>query len=31
MGGDTDFAVAAISLSTMLSALTFTLWLHIAF
>lgn len=31
MGGDTDFAVAAISLNTLLSALTFTLWLHVAF
>jgi predicted permease len=30
MGGDSDFAVAAISLSTLLSALTFTLWLGIA-
>lgn len=30
MNGDTDFAVAAISTSTMLSAATFTLWLHIA-
>jgi len=28
--GDTDFAVAAISVSTMLSAITFTLWLNIA-
>ena len=30
MNGDTDFAVAAISISTMFSAITFTLWLHIA-
>jgi predicted permease len=30
MNGDTDFAVAAISISTMLSAITFTLWLHVA-
>jgi len=30
MNGDTDFAVAAISTSTMFSAITFTLWLHIA-
>jgi len=30
MNGDTDFAVAAISTCTMLSAATFTLWLHIA-
>lgn len=30
MNGDTDFAVAAISISTLLSAITFTLWLHIA-
>ncbi len=30
MSGDTDFAVAAISTSTMFSAITFTLWLHVA-
>ena len=30
MGGDPDFAVAAISMSTMLSAVTLSLWLHIA-
>ena len=30
MEGDTDFAVSAISTSTLFSALTFTLWLHIA-
>jgi len=30
MNGDTDFAVAALSTSTMLSAVTFSLWLHIA-
>jgi predicted permease len=30
MDGDTDFAVSAISTSTMFSALTFTLWLYIA-
>jgi len=30
MHGDTDFAVAAISTSTMLSAITFTFWLNIA-
>jgi len=30
MGGDSDFAVAAISLNTLLSALTFMLWLSIA-
>lgn len=30
MHGDTDFAVAAISISTMLSAITFTVWLNIA-
>jgi hypothetical protein len=30
MNGDTDFAVAAISISTMFSAITFTLWLHFA-
>jgi predicted permease len=30
MNGDTDFAVAAISASTLLSALTFTLWLQFA-
>ncbi len=30
MNGDTDFAVAAISISTILSAITFTLWLHVA-
>lgn len=28
MGGDADFAVTAISLSTLLSAVTFSLWLH---
>jgi len=30
MKGDTDFAVAAISISTLLSAVTFTVWLNIA-
>jgi predicted permease len=30
MKGDTDFAVAAISISTLLSAITFTVWLNIA-
>lgn len=30
MNGDTDFAVAAISISTMFSAITFTFWLHVA-
>jgi predicted permease len=30
MGGDSDFAVAAISLNTLLSALTFMFWLSIA-
>ena len=30
MNGDTDFAVAAISISTMLSAITFTIWLTLA-
>jgi malate permease and related proteins len=30
MNGDTDFAVAALSTCTMLSAVTFSLWLHIA-
>ena len=30
MKGDTDFAVAAISISTLLSAITFTAWLNIA-
>ncbi len=29
MNGDADFAVAAISSSTLLSALTFFMWLHI--
>jgi len=29
MKGDTDFAVAAISTSTLLSALTFAFWLHV--
>jgi malate permease and related proteins len=28
MNGDADFAVTAISLSTLLSALTFSIWLH---
>jgi hypothetical protein len=28
MNGDADFAVTAISLSTLVSALTFSLWLH---
>jgi hypothetical protein len=28
MNGDADFAVTAISLSTLLSALTFFIWLH---
>jgi len=30
MQGDSDFAVAAISMSTLLSGLTFLFWLHIA-
>jgi len=30
MKGDADFAVAAISTSTILSALTFSVWLNIA-
>ena len=30
MNGDTDFAVAAISTSTLLSAVTFTVWLQLA-
>jgi len=30
MNGDTDFAVAAISASTLMSAVTFTMWLNIA-
>ena len=30
MNGDTDFAVAAISISTMLSAVTFSIWLTLA-
>jgi hypothetical protein len=30
MNGDTDFAVAALSTSTILSALTFSLWLHVS-
>jgi predicted permease len=30
MKGDTDFAVAAISASTMLSATTFSIWLTVA-
>ncbi|MBW1820990.1 MAG: AEC family transporter [Deltaproteobacteria bacterium] len=30
MNGDTDFAVAAISTSTLMSAVTFTMWLNIA-
>jgi predicted permease len=30
MDGDTDFAVAALSTSTILSAVTFSLWLYIA-
>lgn len=29
MRGDTDFAVAAISVNTLLSAVTFMLWLHV--
>jgi len=29
MSGDTDFAVTAISVSTLLSSLTFSLWLNI--
>jgi predicted permease len=28
MNGDADFAVTVISLSTLLSALTFSIWLH---
>jgi malate permease and related proteins len=30
MNGDTDFAVAAVSTCTLLSAITFSIWLHIA-
>lgn len=30
MNGDADFAVAALSISTILSAMTFSLWLHIS-
>jgi predicted permease len=30
MSGDTDFAVAALSSCTILSAATFSIWLHIA-
>ena len=30
MNGDEDFAVAALSICTMLSAVTFSIWLHIA-
>jgi len=30
MNGDEDFAVAALSICTMLSAVTFSVWLHIA-
>jgi hypothetical protein len=30
MNGDTDFAVAALSVCTILSAVTFSMWLHIA-
>ena len=30
MNGDEDFAVAAVSVCTMLSAVTFSIWLHIA-
>jgi len=30
MKGDPDFAVIAISFSTLLSALTFTFWLNVA-
>jgi predicted permease len=29
MQGDSDLAVAAISVSTLLSALTFAFWLHV--
>jgi predicted permease len=29
MNGDTDFAVAALSTCTMLSAATFSIWLHV--
>ena len=31
MNGDTDFAVVALSTCTMLSAITFSVWLHIAY
>ena len=31
MNGDPEFAVAAISSSTLLSAVTFTIWLHLTF
>ena len=30
MGGDPDFAVASISASTLLSSVTFTIWLNVA-
>jgi hypothetical protein len=30
MNGDTDFAVATLSLCTILSAVTFSIWMHIA-
>jgi hypothetical protein len=30
MNGDSDFAVAALSFCTLLSAVTFSIWLHIA-
>jgi len=30
MGGDVDFAVAAISTSTLISSVTFTLWINIS-
>ncbi|MDD2391068.1 MAG: hypothetical protein PHP23_15250 [Desulfobacterales bacterium] len=30
MHGDTDFAVAAVSLNTLLSAFAYTWWLHFA-
>jgi predicted Na+-dependent transporter len=30
MKGDTELAIAAISVNTLLSAITFTLWLGIA-
>jgi len=31
MGGDSDFAVAAVSTSTILSAVTYSIWLTVRF